>query len=174
MYHRTRLQMRISVASGIAGVIALIGGAVLLVLARDNSVISSGNDSVTVVYRTPPWSQTIALGGAAVTIAFTAGLDKRYRALWILAGILIFMMSEHSIAVAGTDETIREVVGVWTVRSFSYKNFDRSHPLLTLRGPLMIRFDDGPVVADIPLGLPPWRIDGAAVIRHPVLNPPPK
>src|ERR1700722_2331287 len=100
--------MKMSMSSGLAVIIALAGCSLLAVLGRVNAVISGGSDSLTEIYRPPLWSQFIALGLIVATIALTGGVDKWQRAAWILAGVLVLLMSVHLVAVSGRDQTVSE------------------------------------------------------------------
>ena len=137
-------------------------------------LISGGSDSLTQIYGPPPWSQVLAILLLIAAIALTGDLGKWYRLACITGCILIFFMSVHLIVISGLSGDIREVLGIWTIRAFPYTSFDRSRPLVSSSGPLLLRFDNGHQIAHIFLGIPPWQIDGDSIAKHPILNPPPQ
>ena len=173
MQDRIGVRMKLGIWSAGLGILIFLIGTLGIFVTRNDTIIARGSDSLTEIFRPPLWSQIFALLWLTAAVGLTSGLDRRYRAALILAGVATIAMSMHFVVLSGRDDTIREVLGVWTVRTVPLGPPEtRTRRLLSQRGTLFIRYDDGIRRVDIFVGLPPWRIDSRPIISHPLLNPP--
>lgn len=159
--------------------VVLVLSILVLVASRKNFVIAMGSDVLTTIYRVPLFWQIVGLFILNIGLSYTIG---SYNSLFFLKlrsslfmrlligglSLFIFSMSVHMVSI--DDKNINDVWGIWITRSlnFSYQEQRIEHIETNLFTMYCKNQRDEKIT--IFLGIYPWRLDHAAILRHPLIT----
>lgn len=147
---------------------------VLLYLSRNDFILSSGSDALTTIVRPVLWAQVLSLLFVFLslyTCFFLSFLKARVlQCVVLFVSMIIYFMSIHSFVIDVKTGSFRDVWGVVEIQRLPFDYIEGpAHDVTYDTGLFWLHLYRGEDRIHIFLGIIPWRINAAGIMRTPFM-----